>query len=78
VGRLRWAKVPGTVRSSTVVVANVFPERYPQMPVGAEPVIACRATWAYSWTTRRADRGVASEAGMAPPVVVGTSVVLLG
>jgi len=27
VRRLRWAKVPGAVRSSTVVVANVFPER---------------------------------------------------
>jgi hypothetical protein len=33
VGRLGWARVTGTVRSSTVVVANVFPEHYPQMPL---------------------------------------------
>jgi hypothetical protein len=33
VGRSRRAKVTGTVRSSTVVVANVFPEHYPQMPL---------------------------------------------
>ena len=32
-GRLGWAKITGTVRPSTVVVANVFPEHYPQMPL---------------------------------------------
>jgi hypothetical protein len=33
VGQLRGAKVTGTVRPSTVVVANVLPEHHPQMPL---------------------------------------------
>jgi hypothetical protein len=36
VGRLGWAKVTGTVGPSTVVVANVFPEHYPQMPLSED------------------------------------------
>jgi hypothetical protein len=36
VGRLRWAKVPGAVGSSTVVVANVLGEHYTQVPLAED------------------------------------------
>ena len=36
VGRLGWVKVTGTVRPSTVVVANVLPKQYTQMPLAKD------------------------------------------
>lgn len=33
VGRVRWAKVAGTVRPSTVVVSNVLREYHTQVPL---------------------------------------------
>lgn len=36
VGRLRWAKVKGTVRPSTIVVPNVFREHDTQVPLAED------------------------------------------
>jgi hypothetical protein len=47
-------------------------------PVGAELSIHVMPPGRIRVSTRRADRDVGGELGMAPPVVVGTSVVLLG
>ena len=64
--------------ASSLPLRYVCPAVVVIVPVGAELVIHVMRRGRIRGSTRRVGRDVGREAGMAPPVVVATSVVLLG